>query len=123
MSRGRGYPRSPVLHFPFLVLATLNSAGYRYGASDQAFYVPAVLERLDPALFPRDSALIRSQAKLTLVDERWRRSRGRTGLALPVAVRGLLRVTRSRCWRGGAIGIGGATVTARAGPSRRCSRR
>ena len=43
---------------PFLVLATLNSAGYRYGASDQAFYLPAMLERLDPALFPRDSDLI-----------------------------------------------------------------
>ena len=54
---------------PFLVLATLNSAGYRYGASDQAFYLPAMLERLDPALFPRDSDLIGSQAKLTLVDE------------------------------------------------------
>jgi hypothetical protein len=54
---------------PFLVLATLNSAGYRYGASDQAFYLPAILERIDPGLFPHDSALIGSQAKLTLVDE------------------------------------------------------
>ena len=27
----------------FVVLATLNSAGYRYGASDQALYFPAVL--------------------------------------------------------------------------------
>ena len=25
----------------FVVLATLNSAGYRYGASDQALYIPA----------------------------------------------------------------------------------
>jgi hypothetical protein len=54
---------------PFLVLCTVNSAGYRYGASDQAFYVPAVLERLDPGLFPRDTPLIASQAHLTLVDE------------------------------------------------------
>ena len=54
---------------PFVVLATLNSAGYRYGAADQAFYVPAVLLRLDPALFPRDASLIASQAHLTLVDE------------------------------------------------------
>ena len=54
---------------PFVILATFNSAGYRYGASDQAFYLPAILERIDPALFPRDSDLIRSQATLTLVDE------------------------------------------------------
>ena len=40
---------------PFVVLATFNSAGYRYGASDQAFYLPAVLDRVNPALFPRDS--------------------------------------------------------------------
>ena len=39
----------------FVLLATLNSAGYRYGASDQAFYIPAVLRHLDPALFPRDA--------------------------------------------------------------------
>lgn len=54
---------------PFIVLATLNSAGYRYGASDQAFYLPAILKKLEPALYPRDSALIGSQARLTAVDE------------------------------------------------------
>jgi len=54
---------------PFLALATLNSAGYRYGASDQAFYLPAILYKLDPTLYPRDAALIVSQAKLTVVDE------------------------------------------------------
>ena len=47
----------------------MNSAGYRFGASDQAFYAPAVLKAIDPALYPRDSALIRSQAHLTLVDD------------------------------------------------------
>jgi hypothetical protein len=54
---------------PFILLCTLNSAGYRYGASDQAFYVPAVLNELDPALYPRDDALIESQAGLTPIDE------------------------------------------------------
>ncbi len=54
---------------PFVLLCTLNSAGYRYGASDLAFYIPAVLERLDPSLFPRDGALIASQARLTMIDE------------------------------------------------------
>ena len=66
--------RRPALLFlftliPFLALATLNSAGYRYGASDQAFYLPAIIYKLNPALFPRDAGLIVSQAKLTLVDE------------------------------------------------------
>jgi hypothetical protein len=53
----------------FVVLATLNSAGYRYGASDQAFYVPAVLEQLNPSLYPEDTPLIESQARLTVLDE------------------------------------------------------
>ena len=42
----------------FVVLATLNSAGYRYGASDQALYVPSVLLKMDPALYPQDRVLI-----------------------------------------------------------------
>src|SRR6188474_196900 len=54
---------------PFVLLATLNSAGYRYGVSDQAFYVPAALKSANPSLYPRDGALIQSQAKLTIVDE------------------------------------------------------
>src|SRR5687767_12463191 len=54
---------------PFVILATLNAGGYRYGASDQAFYQPAVLAQLDPQLFPRDAALISAQARLTTYDE------------------------------------------------------
>jgi hypothetical protein len=53
---------------PFIVLATLNSGGYRYGASDQAFYQPAVLKQLDPALFPRDTPVLAAQTGLTLAD-------------------------------------------------------
>ncbi|MEZ5289203.1 MAG: hypothetical protein R2712_31255, partial [Vicinamibacterales bacterium] len=53
----------------FLVVATLNAGGYRYGASDQAFYIPAVLQQLDPSLFPRDRALLAPQARVFLVDE------------------------------------------------------
>jgi hypothetical protein len=51
----------------FAVLAVLNSGGYRYGASDQAFYVPAIMRHVDPALFPRDRALIDAQDDLVLV--------------------------------------------------------
>ena len=53
----------------FVVLATMNAAGYRYAASDQAFYIPAILRQIDPARFPRDAALIDSQATLTFIDE------------------------------------------------------
>lgn len=53
----------------FVLLATANGAGYRYGASDQAFYVPAVERLLSPAAFPRDAALIDAQARLILTDE------------------------------------------------------
>lgn len=74
MSNSDGGRASPTLLLfavcvvPFLLLCTLNSAGYRYGASDQAFYAPAMFEAIDPALYPRDSDVIRSQAQLTLAD-------------------------------------------------------
>jgi hypothetical protein len=54
---------------PFVVLATLNSGGYRYGASDQAFYQPAVLTALDPELFPRDRVVLSAQTGLTTAEE------------------------------------------------------
>jgi hypothetical protein len=89
---------------PFLVLATLNSAGYRYGASDQAFYLPAMLERLDPSLFPRDSALIGSQAKLTLVDETLAALARVLPVDLPVLFAGFYVVSLALL-AGGAIGV------------------
>src|SRR5262245_9889516 len=56
------------LYVAFVLLATANSGGYRYGASDQAFYEPAVQLQLHPDYFPRDRSLLESQGKLTLVD-------------------------------------------------------
>jgi hypothetical protein len=53
----------------FVILATLNAGGYRYGASDQAFYIPAILKQLDPSLYPRDTALVGPQARYFFVDE------------------------------------------------------
>jgi hypothetical protein len=53
----------------FGVVATLNSGGYRYGAADQAFYIPAILLDLDPTLFPRDRALVGPQSRYFFVDE------------------------------------------------------
>jgi hypothetical protein len=78
---------------PFLLLCTLNSAGYRYGASDLAFYIPAALEKLDPALFPRDGALIASQARLTMIDETIGLLSHVTGLDLPALFVTLYAVT------------------------------
>jgi len=53
----------------FVVLATANAGMYRYGVSDQAFYIPVVTRALDPAAFPRDAALIDAQGRLMLADE------------------------------------------------------
>ena len=75
---------------PFVVLATANSAGYRYGASDLAFYGPAVMRQLDPSLFPRDRPVIDAQAKLTFMDETVaaiaRRTTTRSAVAVPWAL-------------------------------------
>jgi len=53
----------------FVLLATANSGGYRFGVSDQAFYVPAIQHLLDPSLFPRDSALLEAQSSLMTSDQ------------------------------------------------------
>lgn len=53
----------------FAILATLNAGGYRYGASDQSFYIPAILQQLDPALFPQDRAVLGPQGRYFLIDE------------------------------------------------------
>src|SRR5215831_18071823 len=47
----------------FILLATASSAGYRFGVSDQAFSVPSVIHALTPGAFPRDSAMIDTQAR------------------------------------------------------------
>ena len=52
-----------------MLVATANAAGYRYGVSDQAFYIPAVIRALQPDAFPRDRALIDSQGHLLLADD------------------------------------------------------
>jgi hypothetical protein len=91
-------PRFPLWSFPvffaaFVVLCTLNSAGYRYGASDLAFYIPAFLEQIDPALFPRDGQLIAAQARLTMIDEVIATLARVTGPELPLLLAALYLVT------------------------------
>lgn len=67
----------------FLLLATANSGGYRYGASDQAFYIPAIRKAMDAALFPRDSAMLAAQGHVILWDGLVAGLAGLTGLPLP----------------------------------------
>jgi hypothetical protein len=68
----------------FVVLATANAGGYRYGVSDQAFYIPAFVRALNPAAFPRDAALIDSQARLMVLDGIVALLARATGLSLAV---------------------------------------
>ena len=77
----------------FLLLATANSGGYRYGVSDQAFYMPAVEQRLAPQLFPKDAALLDAQSRLMASDEFMATVATRTGASLPSIALALYVVT------------------------------
>lgn len=66
----------------FVLLATANGAGYRYGVSDQAFYIPVVTRALDSSLFPRDGALIDAEGRLMIMDEMLAALVRGTGLSL-----------------------------------------
>jgi hypothetical protein len=78
----------PLLRFalcllPFILLATLNSAGYRYGASDQAFYVPSIVEHLHPEFFTRDHPVLAAQARFMISDDMFAAIVRVTGWPLP----------------------------------------
>ena len=53
----------------FATLATANSGGYRYGISDQAFYVPAIALAADHTLFPGDARLLAPQMRVWQGDD------------------------------------------------------
>ena len=94
----------------FAICATLNAGGYRYGASDQAFYIPAILHQLDPALFPRDWAMLGAQGRFFFVDELGAALVRLTGLALPVWF-ALAQVATLAALYAGALGMGRALFT------------
>ena len=52
-----------------ILLAIANAAGYRFGVADQAFYLPSIFHAIDPALYPRDAALLSAQDRLMVSDE------------------------------------------------------
>ena len=68
----------------FCLVAILNCGGYRFGVGDQAFYVPAVAQHLDPNLFPRDRRLLHVQDRLMLYDEGIAATARATGASIPV---------------------------------------
>lgn len=53
----------------FIAMATANGAGYRYGVSDQAAYVPAVMLAENRAAFPHDAPLLQTQGGFFVFDE------------------------------------------------------
>jgi len=67
----------------FIALATLNAGGYRFGASDQAFYIPAVQHHLDPSLFPRDWPMLAAQDRLNAFTPLAASLARATGVSLP----------------------------------------
>lgn len=72
--------------FGFVVLATANATGYRYGVSDQLFYLPSLLRALDPELFPRDAVLLDAQSTLMLSDQLLAALVRATHASLPLAM-------------------------------------
>ena len=56
----------PLAVVVFVVVATLNSGGYRFGVGDQAFYLPAIQRHLQPESFPRDRTVIDDQDRLNV---------------------------------------------------------
>src|SRR5690606_18389431 len=67
-TNGRRPPMSRASSFAvaalfFLIIGTANAGGYRFGVSDQAFYVPAIELAADDTLFPRDRAVFDPQMR------------------------------------------------------------
>ncbi|MEZ5315869.1 MAG: hypothetical protein R2752_00560 [Vicinamibacterales bacterium] len=101
----------------FVVLATANSGGYRYGVSDQAFYQPAVVAALDADAFPRDRRLLDTQTGLLLSDDLLAAASRVTGASLPAVffavylLSGLALFVAAVAF-GRALGFGGWATTA-----------
>lgn len=69
----------------FGLLVLLNAGGYRYGVSDQAFYIPIVRQGLEPGLFPHDAALLAVQNRLLAFDDWFAPLVRLSGQSLPAA--------------------------------------
>ncbi len=67
----------------FCLVAILNCGGYRYGVGDHAFYVPAVVQHLNPSLFPRDRHMLHAQDRFMLYDDAAAALSKATGISVP----------------------------------------
>jgi hypothetical protein len=92
----------------FVVVATANGAGYRYGVSDQAFYIPVVVHALEPGAFPRDAPLIDAQGRLMLSDEALAGVAHATGWSLDWVFLGAYLASMLAVW--GGLSLIGARV-------------
>jgi hypothetical protein len=92
----------------FLLLATANGAGYRYGTSDQAVYIPVIRRAIDAGLFPRDGSVIDAEGHLMLMDEVMATVVGATGMRLETAF--LVGYILSMVLLWAAVGLIGARV-------------
>ena len=91
----------------FALLVLLNSGGYRYGVSDQAFYIPVVLQQMMPDLYPHDAALIGAQDRLLLFDDWFAPILRRTGTSTPAGFLAAYVITLSLLFSA-VVGIGRA---------------
>jgi hypothetical protein len=67
----------------FALVVILNCGGYRYGIGDQAFYIPAVTQHINPDLFPRDRAILHAQDRFMLYDDAIAALVRATGISTP----------------------------------------
>ena len=88
------------LGLAFGLVATANGAGYRYGVSDQAFYIPVVMRSIDPTLFPRDASLIDAQGHLMATDEILATLVRTTGTSLETLYLGCYLISLALMWIG-----------------------
>ena len=84
----------------FLLIATANGAGYRYGVSDQAFYIPGVTRALDSSVFPRDGSFIDSEGRLMVIDDLLAATARWTGLSLPALFLSAYLLSVALLWAG-----------------------
>ena len=91
----------------FGLLLVLNVGGYRYGISDQAFYIPVVLQHMTPGLYPHDASLIGAQDRFFLFDDWLAQLIRVTGISVPVAFLAAYGVTLALLF-GAIVAIGRA---------------
>ena len=94
----------------FGLLLTFNVGGYRYGISDQAFYIPVVLQQMTPDLYPHDASVIAAQDRFFLFDDWFAGLLHATGVSMPTAFLAGYGITLLLLF-GAIVGIGRAMYT------------